>query len=120
MKTIKIEYTNTNNAWGFGGAIFLRTHYDNGLLHDKGRACFRHLSPEWLDRWLVGTEDGFLTLKGFKPNKGLWVVVFSLQDEQGSVYYHAEVIDPKKTEITELVADLPRHKTIEDTKIIKT
>ena len=33
---------NTNNAWGFGGAIGTETVYANGYKIKTGRYCYRH------------------------------------------------------------------------------
>lgn len=44
MKASVIKTTghNTNNSWGFGGAIYTRMEYSNGVVIEYGHACFRH------------------------------------------------------------------------------
>lgn len=42
MKIVKRENYNTNNAWGFGGAVGERVEYDNGIGHLRGRSYYRH------------------------------------------------------------------------------
>ena len=54
MKTliaIKTKNFNTNNAWGFGGAIGTETTYDNGTICRKGIACYRHAGTSRFERW---------------------------------------------------------------------
>jgi hypothetical protein len=57
MQVISTEKYNTNNAWGFGGGIGVKTTFDNGVTHKKGKAYFRHLPPESYQRWDVGDLD---------------------------------------------------------------
>ena len=37
--------TNTNNAWGFGGAITTTDTYPNDYIHEKKKYCYRHMNP---------------------------------------------------------------------------
>lgn len=39
---ISISKVNTNNAWGFGGAIKTVYHLSNGTSVHKGKVCYRH------------------------------------------------------------------------------
>lgn len=40
---VKIEYYNTNNAWGFGGGIGLKYIFNKKLSCKIGTAYYRHL-----------------------------------------------------------------------------
>lgn len=42
----KSEKMNTNNAWGFGGAIKTRYYLKDDLFVDIGFACYRHLPSQ--------------------------------------------------------------------------
>jgi hypothetical protein len=71
MKEIRSEKVNTNNAWGFGGMVGTVTEYDNGMIQRKGRAFFRHLPPEPVNRWQVRLfEDFVIDIDGAKPEHG--------------------------------------------------
>jgi hypothetical protein len=57
MNIVSTEKYNTNNAWGFGGGIGVKTTFDNGVIHKKGKAYYRHLPEESYQRWDVGDLD---------------------------------------------------------------
>jgi hypothetical protein len=61
------ETINTNNAWGFGGGLYVRVSARVGgvcYFFDKGHAHFRHLAPEPLERvWVDAPKVG----KPFSP-----------------------------------------------------
>lgn len=42
-KAIKVEKYNTNNSWGFGGAVGKRYIFKDGTSLVKASACYRHL-----------------------------------------------------------------------------
>lgn len=49
----KSEPVNTNNAWGFGGRLGVNTHYTldgTAIIHETGKACFRHLPSVGISR----------------------------------------------------------------------
>lgn len=50
-KIISKEPFNTCNSWGFGGGVGTITTYLSGHKHRRGKAYFRHLSPERIDRY---------------------------------------------------------------------
>lgn len=58
MEKIGKQEFNTNNSWGFGGGIYTRTFYDNGVAIDKGYAYYRHLKRSPFKRLLV--KDGMV------------------------------------------------------------
>ena len=45
------ESFNTNNGWGFGGAIGTLTTYQDGFQKREGRAYFRHAGSEYFVRY---------------------------------------------------------------------
>lgn len=42
---VSTEEFNTNNAWGFGGAVGTQTNYVSGVYKRTGKAYYRHLPP---------------------------------------------------------------------------
>lgn len=100
MKATRKEKINTNNAWGFGGGIYTRTHYDHNIWHDKGKSFFRHLPPSQIDRWGISVdgEGEYTWIKG-KPKSGKWLVITTWEFHIPIV----EAIDPAKDEVTDVV-----------------
>lgn len=41
----KVENYNTNNAWGFGGAVGKEYTLENGFSIVHAKACYRHIKP---------------------------------------------------------------------------
>ena len=60
---VKQEKFNTNNSWGFGGGVYTRTTYSNGLVIDKGKLCYRHLPPSPFTRSMVEIDGELVNLK---------------------------------------------------------
>ena len=50
-KHITVTEINTNNAWGFGGMIGKETKYPNGYKSRIGKAYFRHLPSEKVEKY---------------------------------------------------------------------
>lgn len=107
MKEVKKEQINTNNAWGFGGAIYTRTHYDNGLFFDSGKCFYRHLKPTKLSRWGYNGEPDMIEEdstdpKKLTPNHEFIVVYFEHIRPVGAWF------DKTKIEIPKLMVKLGR------------
>lgn len=71
---MKREDFNTNNAWGFGGAIGTKYTLKNGYYIRKGRAYFRHIKTESFTKYYDSTGkeiskvDWLAVNLGFKWN----------------------------------------------------
>jgi hypothetical protein len=48
---------NTNNAWGFGGGIGVRTDYKSGAYSKKGKAYYRHMPPTKFETYMESEGD---------------------------------------------------------------
>lgn len=76
MNVVKIEKFNTNNGWGFGGGIGTKTIYDNGLIHVKGKAYYRHLGTSKYQKYeyRVNMNDPYfdIDIEGVK-NDNLYI-----------------------------------------------
>ena len=66
MKLISNEKINTNNAWGFGGWMGTRKEYDNGLIIDEGKFCYRHSKEEHFWRTYIRFEERKIQVFGHK------------------------------------------------------
>lgn len=65
MEKIGKQEFNTNNSWGFGGAIYTRTFYNNDVAIDNGYSYYRHLKRSPFRRLLV--KDGMVWCEVNKP-----------------------------------------------------
>lgn len=84
MNPIKTERFNTNNGWGFGGAIGVETIYDNGLFCRKGRNYFRHTPSESFERWFIEFEgDKYELNKKPKPGDKIFKTIRGEDGEDG-------------------------------------
>ena len=50
---------NTNNGWGFGGFIGTITEYDNGIVWEKGKNCYRHSGTSPRNHFMVHVDEDF-------------------------------------------------------------
>ena len=66
---IKQEKFNTNNGWGFGGAIGTITTYSDGCSKREGRVYFRHLPSQKFVKYF-SADHGEITKTTFDNSWG--------------------------------------------------
>lgn len=69
MNKVSEEKLDTRNTWGFGGSVYTRTKYDNGIVTNVGTTYYRHHSPQKFKRVFISVE---------LPNDGIRLIDLGL------------------------------------------